>query len=31
MKKSDKTQITIARIVEAAIKEFGENGYAGEP
>ena len=29
MKKSDKTQITIARIVEAAIKEFGENGCAG--
>lgn len=28
MKKSDKTELTIARIVESAIREFGENGYA---
>lgn len=29
MKKSDKTEITVSKIIEAAMNEFGENGYAG--
>ena len=29
MKKSEKTEITVAKIVEAAMIEFGTNGYAG--
>lgn len=29
MKKNEKTQITISKILEAAMAEFGENGYAG--
>lgn len=29
MKKSEKTQLTIAKILNAAIKEFGKNGYSG--
>ena len=29
MKKSEKTEITIAKILDAAMKEFGKNGYAG--
>lgn len=29
MKKSDKTEITISKIIEAALIEFGKNGYAG--
>lgn len=29
MKKSDKTELTISKIMEAAITEFGQNGYAG--
>ncbi len=29
MKKSEKTEITVAKIVEAAMAEFGANGYAG--
>lgn len=29
MKKSEKTEITIARIMESAMVEFGTNGYAG--
>lgn len=29
MKKSEKTEITVAKIVEAAMVEFGTNGYAG--
>lgn len=29
MKKSEKTEITIAKIIESAMTEFGEKGYAG--
>lgn len=29
MKKSEKTEITIAKIIESAMAEFGTNGYAG--
>ena len=29
MKKSEKTEITVSRIIEAAMDEFGKNGYAG--
>lgn len=29
MKKSDKTELTVSKIIEAAINEFGRNGYAG--
>ena len=29
MKKSEKTEITVAKIIEAAMVEFGTNGYAG--
>lgn len=29
MKKSKKTEITVSKIMEAAMKEFGKNGYAG--
>lgn len=29
MKKSEKTEITIAKIIESAMAEFGKNGYAG--
>lgn len=29
MKKSDKTELTVSKITEAAINEFGKNGYAG--
>lgn len=29
MKKSEKTELTIARILGAAINEFGKNGYSG--
>lgn len=29
MKKSERTQLTISKIMEAAIIEFGENGYSG--
>lgn len=29
MKKSEKTEITIAKIIESAMDEFGTNGYAG--
>ena len=29
MKKSEKTEITISKILEAAMDEFGKNGYAG--
>lgn len=29
MKKTEKTEITIARIMESAMQEFGTNGYAG--
>ena len=29
MKKSEKTEITVAKIMELAIAEFGKNGYAG--
>lgn len=28
MKKSDKTEITVSKIIEAAVKEFGRNGYS---
>lgn len=29
MKKSEKTKITVSKIIAAAISEFGKNGYAG--
>lgn len=29
MKKSDKTELTVSRIMEYAMREFGRNGYAG--
>lgn len=29
MKKSEKTEITISKIIEAAMNEFGKNGYVG--
>lgn len=29
MKKSDKTELTVSKIIEAAINEFGRNGYSG--
>lgn len=29
MKKSEKTEITVAKIIEVAMGEFGTNGYAG--
>lgn len=29
MRKSDKTKLTVSKIIEAAIHEFGNNGYAG--
>lgn len=29
MKKSEKTEITISKIIEAAMNEFGKSGYAG--
>ena len=29
MKKKKKTELTISKIMDAAMKEFGENGYAG--
>ena len=29
MKKKEKTELTISKIMDAAMKEFGENGYAG--
>ena len=29
MKKSEKTEITITKIIESAMAEFGEKGYAG--
>ena len=29
MKKSDKTELTVSKIMEAALNEFGKNGYAG--
>lgn len=29
MKKSEKTEITVSKIMEAAMDEFGRNGYAG--
>lgn len=29
MKKSEKTGLTVARIIDAAMDEFGQNGYAG--
>lgn len=29
MKKSEKTEITVTKIIEAAMDEFGQNGYAG--
>ena len=29
MKKSEKTQLTISKILEAAMNEFGKNGYSG--
>lgn len=29
MKKSDKTEITVSKIIEAALTEFGRNGYEG--
>ncbi|MGM9681564.1 MAG: TetR/AcrR family transcriptional regulator [Eubacteriales bacterium] len=29
MKKSEKTEITVAKIVESAMAEFGTNGYSG--
>ena len=29
MKKSEKTEITITKIIESAMIEFGEKGYAG--
>ena len=29
MKKSEKTEHTVARIIEAATSEFGKYGYAG--
>lgn len=29
MKKAEKTQLTISKILEAAMNEFGKNGYSG--
>lgn len=29
MKKSEKTEITVSKIIEAAMNEFGNNGYSG--
>lgn len=29
MKKSDKTELTVSKIIKAAINEFGRNGYSG--
>ncbi len=29
MKKSEKTELTVSKIIEAAMNEFGKNGYAG--
>ena len=29
MKKMEKTEITVSKIIEAAMQEFGQNGYAG--
>lgn len=29
MKKSEKTELTVSKIIEAAMEEFGKNGYAG--
>ncbi|MDD5863930.1 MAG: TetR/AcrR family transcriptional regulator [Firmicutes bacterium] len=29
MKKSERTELTVSRIVDAAMEEFGKNGYAG--
>ncbi|MCI9079732.1 MAG: TetR/AcrR family transcriptional regulator [Lachnospiraceae bacterium] len=29
MKKSDKTELTVSKIIEAALSEFGKNGYSG--
>ena len=29
MKKSEKTEITVSKIIEAAMNEFGKSGYAG--
>ena len=29
MKKSEKTEITVSKIIDAAMVEFGKNGYAG--
>lgn len=29
MKKAEKTELTVSKILEAALKEFGANGYAG--
>ena len=29
MKKTEKTKLTVSKIIEAAMNEFGQNGYAG--
>lgn len=29
MKRAEKTELTVSRILEAALEEFGANGYAG--
>lgn len=29
MKKSEKTELTVSKIIETAMEEFGKNGYAG--